>query len=125
MFKGVIIEESLEDKTVLQRFPILKAEVEQVMERFGTPWLSQWTLHTIDIPDEQIALFAGEVQKALDGTHHNWYADFKNEKTHYIIFKQRVFVIDRTKYAEYQEAQEYGASLGIPSHQVAFTKNVV
>ena len=125
MFKGVIIEESLEDTAVLKQFPILETEVEQVTENFGTPWLTKWTLYTIEIPDDQIADFAKEVQAALDSVRHNWYVDFKNSTTHYIIFKNRIFVIDRTKKEQYQEAQDYGISLGIPTHQVNFTADAV
>lgn len=125
MFRGVIIEESLEDKSVLKRFPILETEIEQVAERFGTPWLKEWTLHTIEVPENKIASFAEEVQVALDGARHNWYADFKTDKTHYIIFKNRIFVIDRSKFDEYKAAEEYGVSLGIPPHQVNFTQNVI
>lgn len=125
MFNGVIIEESLVDKSVLKRFPILETEVEQVTERFGTPWLTQWTLHTIEVPEAEMSGYATEVQRALDGARHNWYADFKTGTTHYIIFKNRIFVIDRTKREQYQEASDYGVSLGIPSHQVNFTADVI
>ncbi len=125
MFKGVIIEESLEDKSVLKKFPVLKTETEQVTERFGTPWLKEWHLHTIEVPEDKIANFAEEVRRALDTARHNWYADFRNEKTHYIIFPRRIFVVDRTKREQYQGASDYGVSLGVPPHQVDFTKNVV
>jgi hypothetical protein len=125
MFKGVVIEESLADKSVLKRFPILETEAEQVTERFGTPWLTTWTLHTIEVPESEIANFAKEVQAAIDGARHNWYADFKTDKEHYIIFKDKIFFIDRTKREQYQEASDYGVSIGVPAHQVNFVANVV
>ncbi|MEK7531115.1 MAG: hypothetical protein AAB573_04605 [Patescibacteria group bacterium] len=126
MFRGVIIEESLESKDVLNLFPILQTEVEQVTERFGTPWLTEWHLHTIEVPDTQIAEFAKAVQLAIESAHQtSWYADFKTDTVHYIIFKNKIFVIDRTKREEYQAAQDYGISLGVPPHQVNFTTNVV
>jgi len=55
---------------------------------------------------------------------HNWYADFKNETTHYIIFRNRVFKIDRTKKEQYDEATRYGISLGIPDYQVDFSPHI-
>ena len=123
MYKGVIIEESLEHKDVLMRFPILETEVEQVTEKFGTPWLTQWTLHTMEIPDERIEEFTQEIEQAIDTEHQNsWFADFHNDTTHYIIFKSRTFKVDRTKNEEYEEAMTYGIPIGIPAHQVAFTK---
>ncbi len=126
MFKGVIIEESLQDKSVMKQFPILETEVEQVTPNFGTPWLKEWHLHTIEIPDNQIADFVHSVQSAIETEHKtSWYADFKNDRTHYIIFKNRIFIIDRTKKEQYQEASDYGVSLGVPPHQVNFVANVV
>ncbi|MFA6446381.1 MAG: hypothetical protein WCW14_04010, partial [Candidatus Paceibacterota bacterium] len=51
---------------------------------------------------------------------HPWYADFKNKKTHYIIFRDKVFKIDRTSKEQYDEVKRYGISLGIPPYQVDF-----
>ena len=38
-FKGVIIEESLGDVSVLKEVQILNTKVEQVTEKHKTPWL--------------------------------------------------------------------------------------
>ncbi len=123
MFKGVIIEESLEDVSVLEKYPIVSTEVEQVTENFGTPWLAQWTLHTMEIPEDQIEEFAKEIEVAIDTEHQgSWYADFKDEKTHYIIFKNRTFKVDRTKNEDYDAASDYGISIGIPAHQLSFAE---
>lgn len=120
-YSGVIIEESLKDTSVLKKYPIVSTEVEQVTEHFGTPWLAQWTLHTMEIPGDQIEQFAHEVGNALDTAHKNsWYADFKDDQTHYVIFKNKVFKIDRIKNAEYDAAAAYGVSIGIPAHQLSF-----
>ncbi len=48
-FKGVIIEESLENKQVLKKTKITETEVEAVTEKHKTPWIKQWTLHTAEI----------------------------------------------------------------------------
>jgi hypothetical protein len=122
-YKGVIIEESLEDKailqTTLQKVPILSTEVETVTERFGTPWLTKWTLHTVEVSEGDIEVVAQLIAKSLDATHKTaWYADFKNEAFHYIVFKDKVFKVGRESRKQYGEAWEYGASLGIPQHQI-------
>ncbi|MEJ0073630.1 MAG: hypothetical protein WDN27_06205 [Candidatus Saccharibacteria bacterium] len=44
----------------------------------------------------------------------------QNDATHYIIFPNKVFKIDRTKAAEYQAATDYGLTLGIPAYQLDF-----
>lgn len=122
-FKGVIIEESLEDKSVLKKIKILKTKIEKVTEEYKTPWVNQWTLHTVEIPENQVEAISKEISMTLD-SQHNWYADFKNDKIHFIIFKNKVFKIDRKSKAEYEEATRYGISLGIPKYQVDFSPHI-
>src|SRR3989344_1226629 len=118
-FNGVIIEESLEKKGVLKMVKIIKTKVEQVTEEHKTPWIKQWTLHTVEILETQADKIAKKLSKALD-SEHSWYADFKNNKYHYIVFRNKVFKIDRTNNKQYEEARQYGISLGIPEYQVDF-----
>jgi hypothetical protein len=118
-YKGVIIEESLRNKDVFSRVKILSTKVEQVVEKHKTPWLKQWTLHTVEISESEAENIAKEISKALD-LEHVWYADFKNEITHFIIFRNKVFKIDITSKEQYDKAKEYGISLGIPEYQVDF-----
>ncbi|MCL5430153.1 MAG: hypothetical protein M1504_01590 [Candidatus Marsarchaeota archaeon] len=125
-FKGVIIEESLDDKRILKSLKVTKTVVEKVTKAFGTPWLKKWTLDYVDIPEEDVELVSTRVSKVLSQKHRSsWYADFKNGTTHYIIFKNKVFKIDRVRRAEYMKATKYGLSLGIPAHQVNFSANVI
>lgn len=123
-FKGIIIEESLEDKSVLKNLKILKTEVEPVTEEHKTPWLKQWTLDTVEIPEEKVEEIAEEIGKALETKHTAWYADFKNKATHFIIFPEKIFKINRKNASEYEQAKNYGISLGIPEHQVDFSPEI-
>lgn len=121
-YKGVIIEESLKNKDVLNKVKILKTKIERVTPKHKTSWLSQWTLHTVEIPENKAEEVAGILTKSLDYSHKSaWYADYKNDKFHYIIFKDKVFKVNRNKPQEYQAATEYGTSLGIPPYQVDFS----
>ena len=124
-YKGTIIEESLENRDVLGGVKILSTKVEQVVEKHKTPWLRQWTLHQVEILEDQAGAVAEEISKVLDysqGT--SWYADFKNETRHYIIFQNKIFCIDRKSKEQYDEARQYGLSLGIPEYQVDFHPEV-
>ncbi len=123
-FYGTIIEESLEDKSILDRVQVVSTTVKKATEKYKTPWVEQWTLHTVEIEQAEVESIAEKISKALDSKH-NWYADFKNETTHYIIFRDKVFKIDRTNVNQYNEATKYGISLGIPDYQVDFAPNVV
>lgn len=118
-FNGVIIEESLENKDVLKKVKILSTKVEQVVKKHETPWLSQWTLHTVEIPDKEAKAIAEDISRSFDCNHGgSWYADFKNDTHHYIIFPGKVFFIDRKNKKQYAEAKSYGISLGIPERQL-------
>ena len=124
-FLGVIIEESLEEKNVLHRIKIAKTKIEQVTEKHKTPWIKKWTLYTVEILEEQVDAIAKELSKSLDSKH-NWYADFKNDKFHYIIFRNKIFKIDRSKKEQerYAKVTKYGISLGIPDYQLDFSSYI-
>ena len=122
-FNGVIIEESLENKDVLQKVKIIKTKVEEVIEEHQTPWIKQWTLHTVEILENQADEIAEDLSKSLD-SEHDWYADFKNDKFHYIIFRNKVFKVDRSKPKQYQDITKYGVSLGIPDYQLDFSPHI-
>jgi hypothetical protein len=119
-FRGVIIEESLERKDVLRKVKVIETKMESVTSEHKTPWVKQWTLHTVEIPGKQADDVAKELSASLDPVH-SWYADFKNDKLHYIIFRGRIFKVDRSKPEQYAEVVKYGLSLGIPNHQLEFS----
>ena len=119
-YKGEVILESLSDRTVLDDLFIVKTKSVKVDENHQTPWLKHWTIHIVEIPKKIINQTVLKIAKALEGKH-PWYADFKNDKNHIIIFKNRIFTIDREKPDQYNQAIEYGVGLGIPKHQLDFS----
>jgi len=123
IYTGVIIEESLGNKDVLREVKILSTKVEKVTEGHKTPWIKQWTLHTVKIPEDQADSVAEKISQALD-SEHSWYADFKNNTIHYVIFRGRVFKIDRSKKEQYDEVAKFGVSLGIPDYQLDFSPKI-
>jgi len=124
-FQGVIIKESLENEDILKKVKIVSTKVEKVTDEHKTPWLLQWTLHTVEIPESKAKTIAEEISKLLDHAHGgSWYADFKNDAHHYIIFRNKIFYIDRKSKKQYDEAKRYGISLGIPKQQVDFHPEV-
>ena len=73
------------------------------------------------MPENEAKNIAKEVSKSLDYSHDSsWYADYKNEVHHYIIFRDKIFYIDRKSKEQYDEAKRYGISLSIPEHQLDF-----
>jgi len=121
-YTGIIIEESLEDKSILKEVKILSTKVEPVTEKHKTPWLKKWTLHRVEVTSDKAAKISDKLSKCIESTH-NWYADFKNNELHFIIFRNKVFRIDRQNKKQYDEAKNYGILLGIPEYQVDFHPN--
>lgn len=94
-YKGVIIEKSLENKDIFKDVKTLVTKVGPVIEKYKTPWLKQWALHTVEVVEEKSDEITGKMSKSLDSKHGGlWYTDFKNEKFHYVIFRNKVFKID-------------------------------
>lgn len=123
-FSGVIIEESLTDKSVLDDVKIVATEIEPVIEKHKTPWIGQWTMHTVEITPEKAAEVAEKISEALD-REHNWYADFKTDTEHFVVYQNKVFhITDRSNKAQYDEATTYGISIGIPDYQVDFSPDI-
>lgn len=122
---GVIIEESLVDRSILDDIRMISTKVEAVTERHKTPWVKQWTMHTVEIPEAKIADIAEKISRALDKAH-NWYADFKTDTEHYIVYTGKVFhITNRTDKKQYDKATEYGISIGIPDYQVDFSPHLM
>lgn len=120
-YKGIVIEESLSSKKLLSKLKVLERRKEKVTEWHNTPWLHQWTFAMIQVPEEKADHFAEKLRLSIEQEHGGaWYIDYKNEKTHYIIFPHKVFKVDRQHPEEYEAVRRYGMSLGIPRHQLDF-----
>ncbi len=118
-YAGTIIEESLDDTKVLNQVRIVSTRVSKVTNRHQTPWLKQWTLHTVKIASK-IADTTAQILSLDLERKHPWFADFKNGKTHYIVFPHKIFKVDMQSKEQYDLAKAYGISLGIPDYQVDF-----
>lgn len=123
-YKGDIIEESLADKATLEDVKIIATRVEVVTPDHKTPWLKQWTLHTIEVPEDKAVAVAEKLSYAIETEHKSWYIDFRNGATHYVIFPGKAFKVDRSNPEEYKPVVSYGAKLGIPRHQLDFSPEI-
>lgn len=109
---------------MLNDLVIQRTKVEPVTELHKTPHLKQWTLYTVTISEGKAESVAEEVSKALE-QEHEWYADFENDGTHYIIFRNRVCKVDRPKPEQYKPVAEHGLLLGIPDYELDFPPHIV
>lgn len=121
-FTGSIIEESLDNKEVLNKIRIISTKVEKTTENHKTPWIRQWTVHTVEIPEKDAPEIADEISKSIDATHaSSWYIDFRNGRYHYVVYYGKVFRIERNSKEQYRDATSYGISIGLPEYQVDFS----
>lgn len=120
-YTGIVIEESLSDTSILASVHITDTRVSTVTAEHKTPWLTQWTMHNIEVPETDASDIAKKLSKALETEHDSWYIDFKNDKTHYIVFPEKVFIVNRAQPQEYEPVIEYGMQLGIPRNQLDFS----
>ena len=124
VFRGVIIEESLQKKklSILKKVKILGTKIKPVTEKSMTPWLKKWSDHTVEIQGIKNARkIAKEVSESFDTSHENaWYADYNNGQICFIIFPHKIFEIDGYSQTELDKARAYGIKIGIPEYQVGF-----
>ena len=118
-YTGAIIRESLTDTSVLNDLELVTREVEKVDEDMKTPWLDVWTIDTVKIPENKIAEVCQQLSLVIDDSNcDDWYADFRNDDWLYVVFKNRVFKIDRHNPDSYAAMKTYALSHNLPEYQL-------
>lgn len=108
MFKGTIIENSLNDKSILEKVQIQK-----------TYYSGNWILHDVFVEEGRIS----ELSKYLaDGPWyiHLWEPGKDDIK---VVFKNKVFDIKFSDKFTWTDVVAYGKSIGIPEEQLDFPIN--
>lgn len=103
--KGIIIENSLEDKSIITEAEIIRTDSE-----------GDWIIRHVQIAKE----WAEKLGKHLkDGP---WYAHFWESGSDdvLVVFKDKNFWIKYSDKATWQDVIKYGKSLGIPEDQLDF-----
>ena len=103
--KGIIIEESLDNKDILQNVDILSTEISDDGE---------WHMHTVFISPE---MFKDLSRSIKTGT---WYMHFWKDREVVAIFRNKTFVFNFDDKKSWEPILEYGRSLGIPEAQLDF-----
>ena len=105
IYKGTIVENSLSDKSILDKVKIKK--------KYQS---GDWTLYDIGIEESQIS----ELTLALaDGP---WYIHLwqLGSDDVIVIFKNKTFHIKHSDQSTWSDAVTYGKSIGIPADQLDF-----
>ena len=105
MLKGTIIENSLSEKSILDKLQILE-----------TRHVGDWILHDVLVPEEMVS----EISRYIsDGP---WYIHLwsKGGDDLIILFKNKMFRVKASDSTSFAEAISHGKSIGIPEEQLDF-----
>ncbi len=115
MYRGVLIEESLEDLGVLAS--VWQRPTDVVLLAAPTDAQpGQWTLITFEVDDVDAVNVANQLRDALvDGP---WYVDFNNGEHGYVVFSDQVFEYRSGDSASLDAAKNHARGRGIPDDQI-------
>jgi len=113
VWKGVIIEESLEDKSLLNLVKVIQTEKVQLEgeNRFVT-------FHKIELDDNNKKEF---IERAIKSIKQGFYLHICDKGVMYVVFKDHMFKFSKD-YPELEVARQYGKSIGILEEQMPFEK---
>ncbi len=107
-YKGVVIEESLDNPGLVESF--LTQDIEITREENPQ---DRWHLYKVVVSPDEIEKVSRTIKKG-------WYAHFWKDNDMIVIFRNKHFKIDPRNPATWKEAVEYGLSVGIPLEQLNF-----
>lgn len=109
-YKGAIVEESLEDRSVLENFDIIDTTVtddENPNDR--------WHINKVLADREQIEKLSKFIKSE------KWYVHFWDEEGNMIVvFRDKIFSFRKDDLDGRREAVEYGLTVNIPEEQLDF-----
>src|SRR4030042_3998710 len=111
VWKGIILKESLEDKSLLKMAKIESTDIEKLENENRI-----MTFHKIEVNDNNKDKF---IEKAIKTIKQGFYIHLVTDKVMYVIFKGHMFKFSKG-YPELETAREYGKSIGILEEQMPF-----
>ena len=106
-YHGIIVDISQQDKSIFDKLKILGSKKSS----------SGWILYKIEVSPEEINKIIEQLQQNM--VVEPFYCHFYRDNELVVVFKERVFRVTSDKYT-WDEAVEYGKSLGIPEEQLDF-----
>lgn len=108
-FRGTIVQESLEDDRILNRFEHLSFRVtddENPADR--------WHLFVVAGTEDEIKKLADFIKPT------GWYAHFWEGDDVIAVFHNNTFMFKHSDKSTWKEAVEFGKSVGVPEEQLTF-----
>ena len=107
-YKGIIVEESLEDNRILNDFKIIDFRI----SKEENP-ADRWHLYTVQVSKEKIVRLSKNIKP-------RWYMHFWKNRNVIAIFKDKKFEFNFDDKSTWKPVVGYGLSLGIPEEQLDF-----
>ena len=108
MWKGCIVEESLDDNRVLNNLKAVKIRItsENNPEQ-------RWHIYDSLLTEKDIERIRHHLKQS-------WYMHFWKDDVMMIFFKGKKFIVSATDKRTWKEAIDYGLSINIPEEQLDF-----
>jgi hypothetical protein len=119
-FTGLLLQESLEDLSVLETLDITKVEVWEPGE-LGKPAGPIWTATYFEGSDDDADKTAERISKAMKASF--WYANIHLETDEIVIFADNVFRYVRGDAQARKAPEDHARSLGVPEHQIDWERD--
>ena len=113
-WKGVVIEESLKDRSLLRMARIVRTRKDTLE---GEDERGEMTLHYIEVDDRDKEKFLEKAKSAIKDA---WYLHICKDGTMAVVFRGRVFEFTAREPGKIREAEDYGESMGILREQMNF-----
>lgn len=114
IWKGVIIKESLLDKTILSLIKVVRSR-ETILENENER--GTLTFLYIELEDERKEPF---IRKVLASLIDRFYVHICKEERMIVIYKNKMFEFSSNEKDKLNQAREYGLSIGILREQMPF-----
>lgn len=114
MWRGVIIEESLENKSLLKLAKIAGTEKSTLENESEAGVL---TFHKIALPDAKKGEFLNVARKSIKD---KFYLHICKGGVMIVVYKNRIFEFSKSETGKITEAREYGVAHGILREQLDF-----
>jgi len=113
-FKGLLLEESLNDLDVLKLVKITKTEKWDVPDAIDyQPKI--WTAISFEGEKSKVEEIAEKMSKIIK---EKWYLNISTENIKYVVFFNKIFKYPKGDDKIKKQAIEYGISIGIPEKQM-------
>ena len=116
---GLVLEESLKDKSVLDSVTVTKTETWNVGNAEGDQ-PKVWHAISIEGPQTKASEIAKMLSQSLKSP--GWYTNLSTDSDFYVIFPDKVFKYPKGDQEKRSQAIEYGRKIGIPESQLDWSE---